>query len=165
MCIISMLPDTVLPPGMQPTCAQRHSFKFHTPQEAVEWPQRHPEALERLGAKPPGGVLLFVPPGCSKTLLGELRVSQQQGQQAGTTSIMAAAVEACRRSVKSLTTTARPTAAEAPLPPVLQGGRWLGRRAPTSWRSRARSCSPSTWARAKRPSRRCLPGAHPTSDG
>lgn len=39
-------------------------------QEAVEWPQKHPEALERLGARPPGGVLLFGPPGCSKTLLG-----------------------------------------------------------------------------------------------
>lgn len=35
-------------------------------QEAVEWPQRHPEALARLGARPPGGVLLFGPPGCSK---------------------------------------------------------------------------------------------------
>ncbi len=36
----------------------------------MEWPQKHPEALARLGAAPPGGVLLFGPPGCSKTLLG-----------------------------------------------------------------------------------------------
>ncbi|KAK9825828.1 hypothetical protein WJX81_000622 [Elliptochloris bilobata] len=37
--------------------------------EAVEWPQRHPDALERLGARAPRGVLLYGPPGCSKTLL------------------------------------------------------------------------------------------------
>lgn len=37
--------------------------------EAVEWPISHAESLARLGAKPPGGVLLYGPPGCSKTLL------------------------------------------------------------------------------------------------
>jgi SpoVK/Ycf46/Vps4 family AAA+-type ATPase len=31
--------------------------------EAVEWPQRHPEALARLGAQPPRGILLYGPPG------------------------------------------------------------------------------------------------------
>ncbi|KAF5374922.1 hypothetical protein D9758_000017 [Tetrapyrgos nigripes] len=37
--------------------------------EAVEWPLRHPEAFVRLGVKPPKGVLLYGPPGCSKTIL------------------------------------------------------------------------------------------------
>lgn len=37
--------------------------------EAVEWPLLHPEAFKRLGVKPPKGVLLYGPPGCSKTIL------------------------------------------------------------------------------------------------
>jgi transitional endoplasmic reticulum ATPase len=36
---------------------------------AVEWPLRHPDALERLGIEVPGGVLLYGPPGTGKTLL------------------------------------------------------------------------------------------------
>ncbi|KAJ7212237.1 AAA-domain-containing protein [Mycena pura] len=37
--------------------------------EAVEWPLLHPEAFSRLGVRPPKGVLLYGPPGCSKTVL------------------------------------------------------------------------------------------------
>ena len=37
--------------------------------EAVEWPLKHPEAFVRLGVRSPKGVLLYGPPGCSKTLL------------------------------------------------------------------------------------------------
>jgi len=37
--------------------------------EAVEWPLLHPETFTRLGIKPPKGVLLYGPPGCSKTVL------------------------------------------------------------------------------------------------
>ncbi|KAL5529736.1 hypothetical protein ACEPAG_5721 [Sanghuangporus baumii] len=36
--------------------------------ECVEWPLRYPEAFARLGVRPPRGVLLYGPPGCSKTL-------------------------------------------------------------------------------------------------
>ncbi|KZO91609.1 AAA-domain-containing protein [Calocera viscosa TUFC12733] len=36
--------------------------------ECVEWPLLHPETFERLGVAPPKGVLLYGPPGCSKTL-------------------------------------------------------------------------------------------------
>lgn len=37
--------------------------------EAIEWPLLHPEAFSRLGVRPPKGVLLYGPPGCSKTVL------------------------------------------------------------------------------------------------
>ncbi|KDR77600.1 hypothetical protein GALMADRAFT_245748 [Galerina marginata CBS 339.88] len=37
--------------------------------ETIEWPLLHPDAFERLGVKPPKGVLLYGPPGCSKTVL------------------------------------------------------------------------------------------------
>ncbi|KAG1810902.1 P-loop containing nucleoside triphosphate hydrolase protein [Suillus subaureus] len=37
--------------------------------EAVEWPLLHPEAFQRLGVRPPKGLLLYGPPGCSKTIL------------------------------------------------------------------------------------------------
>ena len=36
--------------------------------EAVEWPLAHPEAFVRMGIRPPRGILLYGPPGCSKTL-------------------------------------------------------------------------------------------------
>jgi AAA family ATPase len=37
--------------------------------ETIEWPLRYPESFTRLGVKPRKGVLLFGPPGCSKTIL------------------------------------------------------------------------------------------------
>ncbi|KAJ2843530.1 AAA+-type ATPase, partial [Coemansia brasiliensis] len=36
--------------------------------ESVEWPLKHAAAFERMGIRPPKGVLLYGPPGCSKTL-------------------------------------------------------------------------------------------------
>lgn len=36
--------------------------------ECVEWPLRYRSTFERLGVRPPRGVLLYGPPGCSKTL-------------------------------------------------------------------------------------------------
>ncbi|XP_058945749.2 ATPase family gene 2 protein homolog A isoform X1 [Pocillopora verrucosa] len=37
--------------------------------QAVEWPLKHPEAFQRLGIRPPKGILMYGPPGCSKTLV------------------------------------------------------------------------------------------------
>jgi transitional endoplasmic reticulum ATPase len=39
--------------------------------EAVEWPLKRPEKFERMGIRPPRGILLYGPPGTGKTLLAK----------------------------------------------------------------------------------------------
>ncbi|NCO11095.1 ATPase [Candidatus Pacearchaeota archaeon CG_4_9_14_0_2_um_filter_39_13] len=39
--------------------------------ESVEWPLKNPESFQRLGIKPPRGLLLYGPPGTGKTLLAK----------------------------------------------------------------------------------------------
>lgn len=44
--------------------------------ESVEWPIKHPDTFKRLGIRPPRGVLLYGPPGCSKTLTARALASE-----------------------------------------------------------------------------------------
>ena len=39
--------------------------------EAVEWPLKQPEVFQRMGIRPPRGILLYGPPGTGKTLLAK----------------------------------------------------------------------------------------------
>jgi len=46
--------------------------------EAVEWPLKYPHVFEKLGIRPPRGILLYGPPGTGKTLLAKAVATESE---------------------------------------------------------------------------------------
>lgn len=56
--------------------ADNHISLFQKLKQAIEWPLLYKESFARLGLKAPRGILLYGPPGCSKTSLVKVTIKK-----------------------------------------------------------------------------------------
>jgi transitional endoplasmic reticulum ATPase len=81
-------------------------------QQAVEWPLLYKDKMERLGLQAARGILLYGPPGCSKTTLVKILASQANIQFLTMTgaSVYSSALGESEASIRSIFTLARSSA-------------------------------------------------------